>query len=161
MVLFHFLLQEVCSVVFATDLFSCWLFQVDNTLKSPTLSTEEKKAAIGEARAQFRKSLDQVKGAMKNGANHQTHKQMEKALQSRARADVMSKMKELMNDPTITQEERKQRFNQEMKKEIHRLQQQYRRQGSTSQKPHQGHSGSAHHKKTKASKKKWKTKIDL
>lgn len=122
--------------------------QVDNALKSTSMSTEERKSAIGVARTQFRQSLDEAKGASKEGAKHQTHKQMQKTLQSRARADVMSKMKHIMNDASLTQEDRKEQFNQEMKKEIHRLQQQFRRQDGAQP------STAGHHKKTKPVSKK-------
>ncbi|PIK47957.1 hypothetical protein BSL78_15165 [Apostichopus japonicus] len=80
-----------------------FLKEVDNALKSTSMSTEERKSAIGVA-GHNSDNLDEAKGASKDGAKHQTHKQMQKTLQSRARADVMSKMKHIMNDASLTQE---------------------------------------------------------
>lgn len=123
-----------------------FLKEVDQTIKSTTMSEKEKKEAIGSARDQFRESLTSIQPT---GAPPKPNKQMQKALESRARADVMSKMKDTMSDPNISQEERQKQFMQEMRQEMQRLKKQYMKHGTVPQ-PHQG----GHAKKKVAQKKK-------
>jgi len=114
-----------------------FLKEVDEIIKSTTMSEEEKKEAIGLARDQFRESLTSVQPTQQSPAK--PNKQMMKAMESRARADVLSKMKKTMSDPTISKEERQKQFMEEMKVEMHRLKQQYMKHGKVPKPPQGGH----------------------